>query len=363
MEFLVVPPLVGSSSGSSSESSSSSTDTIITVDSSSIDSAISLANNYVSKQLNLSHCEVIIISEELAQKGISDYIYTLENDLQVRPNTYLVISRGDSKTFLENSTPVLETLTSKYYQIIPTAVEDTGYTDEVTLRNFFNNLNDSYRQTYAILGSVNQGKDSNQSDSLQNIEKDSTKAGETPRESKTHNIEMIGLAVFNGDVLVGELNATESISHLLLTNKLENCTISFPNPLDSTGSIDLKIQMDKDTKNKVEFINSSPYITSKVTIKARILSVTNNSDYLDDNNLKIIETYLNLYLEDQINEYLYKTSKVFHSDIVGFGKYAVENFSNLEDWNNYNWLDNYKNAFFQVEVDSKVKSPYLLLDS
>lgn len=231
------------------------------------------------------------------------------------------------------------------------------------MRNFFNNLNDSYRQTYAILGSVNQGKDSNQSNSLQNVEKDSTKAGETPRESNTHNIEMIGLAVFNGDVLVGELNATESISHLLLTNKLENCTITFPNPLDSTSSIDLKIQMDKDTKNKVEFINSSPYITSKITVTARILSITNNSDYLDDTNLKIIENYLNLYLEDQINEYLYKTSKVFHSDIVGFGKYAVENFSNLEDWNNYNWLDNYKNAFFQVEVDSKVKSPYLLLDS
>lgn len=347
---------------SSSSGSSTSNDTIITVEENTLDAAINLVNRYVSKNIDLTHCEVIIVSEDLAKKGISDYIYTLENNIQIRPNIYLVISRGDSKSFLENSTPVFESLTAKYYQIIPTTVKDTGYTDEVTLSNFFSNLNDSYSEPYAILGSINKGNGNRQSTSNKNTSNTSS-SSESEDKTKGDDIEMIGLAVFNGDVLVGELNEEDSICHLLLTNKLDNCVITFPNPLDISSDIDLKLEMEKNTKNRVEFVNSSPYISSEVTVKARILSITSNSDYLNNDNLNIIENYLDLYLENQISKYLYKTSKELHSDIVGFGKHAIKHFSNLEDWNNYNWLDNYKNAFFKVKVNSRIKSTYLLLDS
>lgn len=57
-------------SKNSSESTSSASDgTVIdTIESSSIESGISLANSYISKRLNLSHCKVLVISEEVAIK-------------------------------------------------------------------------------------------------------------------------------------------------------------------------------------------------------------------------------------------------------------------------------------------------------
>ena len=68
----------GDESGSSGEGKSQSSDTkTISVDCSSIDSGINLINNYTSKKINLSHCKVIVISEELAKEGIAEYIYTL----------------------------------------------------------------------------------------------------------------------------------------------------------------------------------------------------------------------------------------------------------------------------------------------
>ena len=285
------------------------------------------------------------------------------NNIQIRPNTYLVICKQSSKSFLENSTPVFESLTSKYYRIIPTTVESTGYTDIVTLKDFYCNLNDYFRQSYAILGRINKGEGTKQNDTFDNSNSSSDTSSNSTNKTKGDDIEMIGLAVFNGDVLVGELNEDESICHLLLTNKLDNCVITFPNPLDNSSNIDLRIELEKNTKNNVKLVNFSPYITSKLTVCARILSITNNSDYLNNDNLKTIENYLNIYLENQIKDYLYKTSKEYNSDIVGFGKYAVKYFTNIQDWNNYNWLDNYRNAFFKVSVDSKVKSTYLLLDS
>ena len=58
---------------SSSESGSSEpVKTMVnTTSASSISTAINLMNSYLGKQINLSHCKVIIFSEELAYEGIS----------------------------------------------------------------------------------------------------------------------------------------------------------------------------------------------------------------------------------------------------------------------------------------------------
>ena len=58
---------------------------------------------------------------------------------------------------------------------------------------------------------------------------------------------------------------------------------------------------------------------------------------------------------------LYKTAKEYHSDIDGFGKHAVKYFLTMQEWNDYNWLDNYKNSTFNVTVDSTLKSGYTFL--
>ena len=51
----------------------------------------------------------------------------------------------------------------------------------------------------------------------------------TPIESK-NNVESMGLAVFRGDKLVGELNNIETLCHLIITNDLKNATINITNP-------------------------------------------------------------------------------------------------------------------------------------
>ena len=67
---LSIPSANGSSSSSSggeSSSSSDSSDTVIdTIECTSVESGISLANGYVSKKINLAHCKVLVISEEVA---------------------------------------------------------------------------------------------------------------------------------------------------------------------------------------------------------------------------------------------------------------------------------------------------------
>ncbi len=160
--------------------------------------------------------------------------------------------------------------------------------------------------------------------------------------------------------MLGELTAIETLCHMIVSNKVEDCIITFPSPFNESSVIDLYVNLDKKTKNTVKLVNGTPYISTKVRLKARILSSEKDVNYFSDGNLAIIEEYANSYINSKIKDYLYKTSKEFGSDIDLFGKHAVKYFKTWDDWLDYNWLDNYKNAFFDVDANIKITSSYLI---
>ena len=65
-------------------------------------------------------------------------------------------------------------------------------------------------------------------------------------------------------------------------------------------------------------------------------------------------------MENILLKYLYKTSVEFRSDINGIGKYALSNFQTNTDFKNFNWIDNYMNSTFKVDVNTTVDSGFLL---
>ena len=139
---------------SESSSSEGSTSTINTVEATSLGSGINLMNTYIEKQLNFSHCKLIVFSEAVATDGISEEIYTLMNNVQIRPTTNIVISKTDAKYYIENSTTNLEILPTKYYEVFPNSSKYTGYSSNSTLGEFFNALKSNTTEPSAILGGI-----------------------------------------------------------------------------------------------------------------------------------------------------------------------------------------------------------------
>lgn len=360
LSFQISVPGGSGESGSSSQSDSS---IITTVECSTFDSGVNLLNSYLSKQSNLSHCKILVFSEEFASKGISETLFTLMNKVEIRPDCSVLVSRCNAEYFLKNSKPVLEKLSARYYEIAPISSEYTGYTQSVTLSKFFSDYTDTFQTCYAILGGIN-SSDTHDSSFLESSgEKDSSnKANETLIQGKT-NIENMGLAVFKGDKLVGELDGIETICHLIISSTLNSCVINIPSPFEENKTISLKVRLVKDTKNKAKLVNGSAYITSNVTLEARILTMDENSKYLSSEEISKLEKALNSYLTTKFYDYLYKVSKELNSDIDGFGKHVVQNFLTMDDWKNYNWLENFKNSFFEVTVNTAVKSGYILMES
>ena len=134
---------------------------IKTVEASSLSTAINLMNSYMGKELNLSHCKVIVFSEEIAIEGISDELYTLINDTQVRPSSNIIVSKCNAKYYLEENKLELENLISKYYEIFTNSSRYTGFMPNAAIGDFFNAIKCKQCMPYAILGNVNNTQSEN----------------------------------------------------------------------------------------------------------------------------------------------------------------------------------------------------------
>ena len=344
----------------SSDGGSGDNSTIInTVEAKSIESATNLLNSYIGKNINLAHCKVIVFSEKVAESGLSDYIYSLINDSQIRPTSNIVISRCDANYYMENSVSQYEKILTKYYDVFPNSADYTGYIADVTLGEFFNQLQDKTGNPVAILGGINTETSSDAGSEITDsniLANESTIVGERGTEN-------IGLAVFKQDKLVGELTALESLCHSILTNESDSFLVSIPNPKNTQTSIDLSTNQYKKTHVDVDVNTGSPYITIDVYLFVKVLSIDTDSDYLDDTFLSTLADATNNYLSSRIAEYLYKTSKEFKSCIDDFDKCAVNKFFTNTQWDNYDWNSKYADAFFDVKVHTKVNSSLLLTES
>lgn len=343
---------------SSESASGEAAPTIVnTVECASINSGITLLNSYTSKEINLSHCKIIVFSEELAVSGIGEEIFTLSNQVEIRPDSNIIISKSTAKEYIENSKPELENLVAKYYELNLFSQEYAGFTENISISNFFNKLNTTSIEPTAILGNgnkLNLPSSDNSKDELDIV------AGELPITEYKRESENLGIAVFKDDKMVGELTAIETMLHLILTDNFESGIITLNHPLKENSTIDIALYSHKKTNIDAKLINGSPFATIEVFLNSRLLSVDKNSGDFDADEIKELESLINFYLENAILNYLYKTSKEFESDIDGIGQSLLTKFKNSKEWNNYNWPQNYKNTFFKVHVNTNIKSSFLL---
>lgn len=332
---------------------------IVTIDCSSFDSGLNIVNSYISKKVNLSHCKVIVFSEDIAVTGILEHVNVLAADREIRPDCDVLVSKCKAKDFLENSVPALTNLTPRYYEILLNSKEYTGFSENVPLWNFFINLRNITKEPVAILCGLNSSSTGISDTNL--MDKDvNYKAGETPLTGKTISQNM-GLAVFSHDKLVGELNAIECISYLMLTNNLDGCNISVPNPFENNSIINVKLELKKKTKNNVELINGSPFIESNIYLNGSITSISLNTDDSETETLSTIEEYIESYVSYNIKSLLYKTAKDFKADIIGFGKNIVYDYLTIEEWKALNWSNLYKDSFFNVNVKVTINPSSLFI--
>ena len=345
-------------------SSSEDSEPIInTVVAPSVSSAINIINAYVGKQLNLSHCKVIVFSQEFAKKGILSEVSYLMNSTQIRPTTNIIIANNNAKEYLENSISSLEQVLTKYYEIFPSSSEYTGYTSNILLGEFYESLINKDSGSVTMQGKIsnisNQNNETSNNTSTNNTTEDLIIPDESIVEGD-RGTENIGLCVFKDDKYVGDLSALETLCYSLLEDEVDNFLVSIDNPFYENQKIDISVDSLSSSSIDVDTSGENPIINIKINLRAKTLTGQDKLDYSDTKTLKQLNSSLKDYLSSQITNYLYKTSREYKSDINQFYRVARRKFTTITDFENYNWEQKYENAEFNVEINSDIISSLLI---
>jgi len=384
----------------SSESSSESKSAIIdTINATSINSAINLLNAYIGKQVNLSHCKVVVFSDKIAQKGINAEVSELMNNIQVRPSTNIIICKGNALEYIQNSTSQLEKILTKYYDIFPNSSEYTGYTSNIMIGEFYNYLTTKECGNLAILGGLNPTiSPSNSSGNPSNDSADGSSSGgssgreasssedssdkEKPKEKPANSTpisemisgnapilgergtENIGLAVLKDGIYIGDLTAEDTLCHTLISGEVNSFLLTINNTQIYKNYLDIELFENMSPKISVEIEDNNPKININIKLIGRISGIKDGINYSDEpSNLDLdkISRATEETVKKCITNYLNKTSTKLKCDIDYFYNYAKRRFFTMQDWKNYDWSSKYTNSKFDVKVEAKVY--YSLLHS
>lgn len=409
------------SSFSSDSSSKDSKPILDTITATSIDSAINIMNAYSAKGINLSTCKIIVFSDEIAKKGIYNHISDLINNIQIRPSANVLVTEGSAKYYVENSTSPLEKILTKYYDVFPNSSTYTGYTSNLTIGEFYENLKNPYIGNTAILGGTNESSISNkeksqssgQSSSSSSAEssdsssgsseksglgessqgksseetanssnKENNKKEDVPKENEKkypfldtlpldmkagnapitglRGSETLGLAVFKSDTYIGNLTAGETLCRSIINDECDLFSMAIPYPPEGSTYIVLDFYRNSNTNIKVTMSEDTPIITLDISLGSRISSILKDINYSDYKELDKIEVASEEFLKEQILNYLNKTSKEYKVDINNFFDKIKKKCLTNADIEKLDWATKYPNAEFHINLDTNVVSSLLV---
>ena len=291
----------------------------------------------VSKQIYLSHVDVLVLSEEVAKNNLTDVIDFLFRYPQTRNNFYLVLAKDKKASDILKVTTPLETFPS---QNLAKNLEITdklqGFTYTVDFTDFTKSL--ISEGINPILPSVTIIGNSEEGNKEENVQQN---------EPSTYlKLDMLGL--FKKDKFVAWANPNQSKGINIINNKIYilGVIINYQNEKIVTEITEMK------TDFKVE--NNKVKITIDTT--GAIQEVNANVDLY---NLKTIEEIQNSDVE-KIKEYVndaINLAKDNKTDIFGFGNYVYKN--NPKKWNEIKdkWDDEiFPSLEVEIEVNLKLQA-------
>lgn len=338
----------------------------ISVEAASLFGAQQLANAFVDRELTFIHNRIVVVSDEIAKEGLNRYINPLIRSREIRRNTYIMVTRGSSKDFLEKNKPILEINTSEQFELLLGEAGKVGFMTDTIMNDFYNATKLSGKEPILTLVGIASKKETKKgrkfSSRIDMIEKEvAYLPGEIPREGG-NEIEAIGLAAFRGDKLTGYLDGSQTRYYQMVTGNFQKAIFTFPDPeKKETDVIVIEIKAGRRPNTGVRFEQGKPVIEARVVLEGEIRSLQSGINYEMGAKLNELEKYLENIITREITAVIKKTQEDFKSDIFGFGEKTRKYFLTYPDWEKYNWQEVYPQAQVNVKVDLMIRRSGLMI--
>lgn len=320
--------------------------------------AINIANHIISKKFVLSHTKVIVFSDEIAKKGIKDFLEAINRNSDIRPNIYFAVSKGKAKEFLETVNPKTEVNPVRYYAMI-FENDYSGFIPQNMSQDFYLFYNSNEKNTVMPLCAVvNPEKKNEYGEFGYQYKVDDYVAGEIP--TSNSQIQIAGTAVFNGDTKIAELGDIKTEIFNIITGEYQSSFVSYYFSKTPKTPVTVMQQQKKRPKISVDTKTNAPKIDVTIYLEG---------DFSSGEAEEITEAELASFSKEAAEEIKRQTEEFFEetrllgADIVGFGSFAKRNFKTIEDFDRYNWKEAYKNAQINVKVEFSIRRTGLVVRS
>ena len=259
--------------------------------------------NVIGQKVNFSHCELVVMSEQVAKEGIYKFADALMRHLNQRPKFVPAVCSLPADKTLESINSEFEGNPERHLKKI---LEDKSspVSSEVDGRDFL-------CQTKNMHSGV-----------------------AVPFISAEDNMAVNEMAVFKSGYLVGKFEDIDA--YKIIMGSSDDITLDAPG-----GSV--IISQRQKPKINVE-CGEKPKIYIEIPINCTLSSLWHGED-----KEKVLKG-TQLALRNRVNALCEKSAGEIQTDFLGFERFARKNFLTWSDFEEYNWQERYKNSTFDVTI-------------
>ena len=337
----------------------------ISVQAPNIYAAVGLANRIVSKTFYLSHAKIIVVSQEVAEKGLKDITETFIRSDDLRPDIYLAVSLDGANEYLSSVKPAMEVNPAKYYQLIYDKNSFMGIPVGSAKDFFFGIETGDFDSFLPIAGVIGNGGDSS-SDSGENsgggTSEEGGQSGESGSEQSTggedsgsssaegsadensseenskqkdapendrgfefrmkdyiggqaaielkNKSESMGSAIFKGDKMIGTIGSIEAQMFKLLMGDYNYSYITIFNDQTPDKPVTVKTMQGQLPKYDIDIENKT--VNVELFLEGDVSSLP--ADYNIENDIKGFEENAGKFIGDDCTKFMSDFLKTFDSD-------------------------------------------------
>lgn len=362
----------------------------ITVEAPTVYAGIDTANFIMSKMISLSHVKLFVFSEEIAKEGIADITETMTRSEEIRPNVYLAVAKNSSKEYLESVKPSAEINPAKYYQAkfdkemhggIPKCTNNSFYfyqkTSEknavmpIASKIEIKEESEQGQQGQSQGGGQQDFSMSSSEKPNENEEQKNAQMNENAFEYKIKDYtagqvaiteedesELMGMAVFFGEKMVGELGSIETLMYNIITNRFEHGYVTFASEKTEKP---ITIFLKRTQKTKIKYEKGNKKAKVKLFLEGEFISLP--SDYITEKDTQSFEKEIKEALVLGFKQFSDRLQKEFKTDILGIGMSAKSEFLTHKEFIDYDWHKEYLNTDLDFDVEFKIERTGLTIRS
>jgi len=323
----------------------------ISIPSSDLITAVDIANDFVTKKINLDHTRVLLISEELAKTG--DFIRIVQpssRTTQMRRSIQLIVTKEKAETFLRNASPKLEQKPHKYFQYMITRANETGVIPDADFHRFFQITEGGKDLFLAIYATTIQEEENLNKPSIEKIAGELIQSGGNPAQ-------FMGAAVFKNGKMIDILNGQETrITNVLdKTKNMNNILSSFPDPVDPTYNISGYIIQKVNPTIDIQYDHEKEHasIDIFVPLDFEIVAIPSMVHFSESNELiNLLTKSFEEHYQSITTELIKKTQQEYQGDPFYWSIFVRKLFKDIPSYEEANWCEEiYPDADINVSVE------------